>query len=503
MLFLIVFALVLCILSIAYPDRWILTSPRHDLPGPKGIPLFGNLFQFYPWRAKAVQWMEYILPCYHDLLTVTMPPWGRAIVIGRPEWLAHVKSVDMTRYSRGKHEVDVFTEFPGSRTPVASDGPDWRHYRRAMAPIFTVKSFSSHVQPAIHKVMGTVCSLLTNAAVNKTIIDWNDVSGRIALSIFCISSLSLETGVLREDLACLESSDKLRDALVVLNTLSSRRLMNPFWRWTEKARTIFSRGKFTKARTYIRNLIFDIVSERQASSPDNATSDYVSALLEDPQYNDPILVRDTLVTLLFAGRDNTQNALAWSMHALLQKPEWMYKMVDEAENLNRGQEPNSIIPYSRLGEYHIHHAVFYEVIRLWPGLPKNLRRAIRNDVLPSLPDVNLPEVKINQGDYILWSDYYMMRHPQIWGADAAVFNPTRHIDANGQFIKPKAPNFHAFGAGPRLCPAAQLVTYEFIACWSVLLTNFSFAARYEKHPQMMEAFTPALDSPLHIQINTK
>jgi hypothetical protein len=111
--------------------------------------------------------------------------------------------------------------------------------------------------------------------------------------------------------------------------------------------------------------------------------------------------------------------------------------------------------------------VFYEVIRLWPGLPKNLRRAISNDVLPSLPDVNLPEVKINQGDYILWSDYYMMRHPQvrtswlfgkqvepklnqIWGADAAVFNPARHIDANGQFIKPKAPNFHAFGAGPRL-----------------------------------------------------
>jgi hypothetical protein len=37
-----------------------------------------------------------------------------------------------------------------------------------------------------------------------------------------MSSLGLETGVLREDLACLEESDKLRDALVVLNTLSSR-----------------------------------------------------------------------------------------------------------------------------------------------------------------------------------------------------------------------------------------------------------------------------------------
>jgi hypothetical protein len=93
MLSLIVSALVLIgALTVAYPDRWIFSSPRHDLPGPKGIPIFGNLFQFYPWRNKAVQWMEHILPQYGDLLTVTMPPWGRAIIIGRPEWLAHIKS---------------------------------------------------------------------------------------------------------------------------------------------------------------------------------------------------------------------------------------------------------------------------------------------------------------------------------------------------------------------------------------------------------------------------
>lgn len=84
-------AFTLLYLVLRYPDRYIFTPPRPDLPGPRGVPLFGNLFQFYPWRAKSIQWMCWMLPQYNDLVAVTMPPWGRALVIGRPEWLVHVK----------------------------------------------------------------------------------------------------------------------------------------------------------------------------------------------------------------------------------------------------------------------------------------------------------------------------------------------------------------------------------------------------------------------------
>ncbi len=34
-----------------------------------------------------------------------------------------------------------------------------------------------------------------------------------------------------------------------------------------------------------------------------------------PTFDDPTLIRDILVTLLFGGRDNTQNALAWGLYA--------------------------------------------------------------------------------------------------------------------------------------------------------------------------------------------
>ncbi|OBZ71423.1 hypothetical protein A0H81_08930 [Grifola frondosa] len=66
---------------------------------------------------------------------------------------------------------------------------------------------------------------------------------------------------------------------------------------------------------------------------------YLSSLLNDPACDEPILVRDTLVTLLFGGRDNTQNSLALALHALLSSPMWIQRVRNEAvENARDGQE---------------------------------------------------------------------------------------------------------------------------------------------------------------------
>lgn len=64
-------------------------------------------------------------------------------------------------------------------------------------------------------------------------------------------------------------------------------------------------------------------------------------------------------------------------------------------------------------KYHVHLAVFYETVRMWPGVPKNARLALQDDVLPAIPEHNLPSVKVSKGDYIFWSDYNMMRNTKV------------------------------------------------------------------------------------------
>ncbi|OBZ71490.1 hypothetical protein A0H81_08906 [Grifola frondosa] len=101
-----------------------------------------------------------------------------------------------------------------------------------------------------------------------------------------------------------------------------------------------------------------------------------------------------------------------------------------------------------------------------------------------------------------------MRSESVWGRTANEFDPGRHLDPECHFVKPTAPKFNGFGAGPRLCPAAQLVAYEFVAFWAGILPYFDFyplkeetadGRRYEE-PRMTEAFTPSLAGPFMVEV---
>ncbi|KAI0759034.1 cytochrome P450 [Fomes fomentarius] len=410
------FLLSFTLLYIAYPDRYVTTNPRPDLPGPKGLPILGNLLHAIPWRWHVLKWFGLLLDTYGAFCTFTFPPW---------EWLAHIK--------KGPIAVEVFTEFPGGMAPVSSDGAQWRLARKTMFPISTIRSFTEHVSHAMNEIVPTTRMLLLSASKNQVPVDWNDLAGRIAIPIFARSSFDIQTNILEPDV---------------------QRLFNPFWKITEIING--DRFRFSKSRAYIRG----IVSEFKAQHHSERYADFLSVLLQDLTFDDPILIRDILVTLLFAGCDNTQNALAWGLYALIEAPQWIDCLREEVKKNGKG---GSEVDYQELAiqTYPVHLAVFYETVRLWPGLPKNARLALCDDVLPALPKHNLPSVKVEKGEYVFWSDYYMMRG--IWGPTANAFDSGRHLAPDGTLIRPTEPNFNAFGAGPRLCPAAQLATYEFVA----------------------------------------
>ncbi|KAL1944350.1 hypothetical protein VTO73DRAFT_3535 [Trametes versicolor] len=497
------------LLAIAYPDRFVTTRALHGLPGPRGAPILGNALQIIPWQGRTLDWLKHLIDTYGPLCTFTLPLYGRGILINRPEWLAHIKQHDIQWYSRGSQELAILTEFPGQRTPIFCEGADWRKLRKALLPIFTVNAFTEHVSHAMVQTIPEVCALLTHASKTGVAIDWNNVAGRMTLTLFTRSSMGLDLGLIRPDVKSLQQTDPFCYAIALLSQISSRRLMNPFWRWTEILTG--DRTRFVQARHRVRGLVETIISTRKAemvTAPDEHTHNWLSAMLKDASLDEPALIQDVLVVLLFAGSDNTQNSFAWSLYSLLGAPEWIDRLRAEAL---ANKATMGDIKYADLSHYHVHLAVFYETIRLWPGIPKNGRLAVHDDVLPELPEHGLPAVKIEKGDFIFWSDYHMMRSEMVWGPTANRFDPGRHLDDNGLFIRPTAPNFNGFGGGPRFCPAVQLVAYEYVTCMAGILPHFDFTpithdpATGEKiePPQMAEAFTPAMARPFMVHVQAR
>ncbi|GJJ10741.1 hypothetical protein Clacol_004968 [Clathrus columnatus] len=260
--------------------------------------------------------------------------------------------------------------------------------------------------------------------------------------------------------------------------------------------------KFSTARNHLRDIINQIISERVSSKKEYG--DYLDALLSEEKKHDIQEIRDMLMVLFLAGRDSTLGTFIWGMYELCRNPEWISLLRKEIEMVGTG---DNVILFKEVEKYHLHRAVLFETLRLWPGLPKNARVAMEDDVLPAIDASNLPTVNISKGDFVLWSDYSLMRSSEVWGPDAEKFNPGRHIDSNRKFVAPKAPKFHGFGFGPRSCPGETLSTYEFVSIISLIIRDFDIVPLKVqpegKERALVEALSSFMDGPFYVTVKLR
>jgi cytochrome P450 len=144
-----------------------------------------------------------------------------------------------------------------------------------------------------------------------------------------------------------------------------------------------------------------------------------------------------VLNLIIAGRDTTAQALSWTIFHLLSKPELIEPMRTEVEELG-------VINYDSYKSLHQTNAVFSEGLRLHPSVPKAAWQALGDDVLPG-------GIRVEKGDFVLWSDWMMARDEEVWGEDAKQFKPSRWIDESGELKKESQFKAHMFNSGYRLC----------------------------------------------------
>lgn len=170
---------------------------------------------------------------------------------------------------------------------------------------------------------------------------------------------------------------------------------------------------------------------------------------------DSVLTYDTLrCTKIIAGRDTTAQTLSWLFYELCAHPEHVALIREEVDSeLGRNAAAErSWLGYDDVKRLPYTLACIHEAARLHPPVPKNGKEVLKDDIIiPQGPGAHgLPPLKVYKGETVSWSDWGMNRCTDIWGPDAADYNPQRFLSRNEKgswtYVQQSPWTFHVFNA---------------------------------------------------------
>ncbi|OIS97781.1 PREDICTED: alkane hydroxylase MAH1-like [Nicotiana attenuata] len=188
-------------------------------------------------------------------------------------------------------------------------------------------------------------------------------------------------------------------------------------------------------------------------------------------------LRDTFLSLIFAGRDTTSTTLTWLFWLLAKNPLAETRIRKEIQKqLHPIKEDDNLkffnVEESRKLVYL--HGALCEALRLFPPVSIEHKVPLDYDILPS-------GHRVSPNTRIVLSFYTMGRIESIWGKDCLEFKPERWISELGK-IKPEPSfKFPAFNAGPRTCLGREMGFIQMKMVAATIIQNY--------HVQLMEAQT--------------
>ena len=165
------------------------------------------------------------------------------------------------------------------------------------------------------------------------------------------------------------------------------------------------------------------------------------------QTDDKVKIRSEILNILLAGRDTTAAALTNVWFCVARHPSVTRKLRAEVDYLN-GRAPD----LAQLHDLKYFKAVVNEVLRLYPIVPENARKAREDSTIPRGGGENdeLP-LFVAKGQVVGFNIYTMHRRKDIFGEDAGEFRPERWLDAENETPLRPGWGFLPFSGGPRVC----------------------------------------------------
>ncbi|CAM3895771.1 cytochrome P450 [Roseateles saccharophilus] len=443
------------------------TSPsaaalRHfdDLPGPRGVPVFGNLLQIDSTRVH--QQVEAWCEDYGPLFKLRLGK-RRIVVVGDHELIAAVLRDRPEGFRRTQKLEDIGREAGLGAGLFAVNGETWKRQRRMVMAGFDPVHVRRYY-PALLRVAGRLVGRWQAAARAGRSIELQ--ADLMRFTVDAVAGLAFG-----EDVNTLQSDEDViqRHLNRIFPTLFKRIFAPlPTWRWWPSAEDRALTRSVAEINVAVQGFIAKARSRLAADpalreKPGNLLEAMLVAADTPASGIDDEQVAGNVLGLLLAGEDTTANTLAWMIWLLSRHPQMLARARAEVD----GVLGDAVLPdLEQLGRLDFVEACAHETMRLRPVGPLNFAQAVHDT---RVGDVAVPAGMVVMA--VMRRDAVSERHLH----DAAAFDPERWAHDAKQAGAAKRLSM-PFGAGPRICPGRYLALMEIKLACAVLLRNFELVA---------------------------
>ena len=430
-----------------------------DLPGPRMLPLVGNLFQVDRGRVhqNVEAWGREYGPFFRfrlgarTLLAVTDHEALNAVLRDRPDG-----------FRRTRHLEAIGLEMGLTPGLFGANGEAWKRQRRMVMAGFDPAHVKAYF-PSLLKVTQRLRGRWQRAARAGASIELQPELMRFTVDAIAGLAFGADVNTLESDDEVIQRHlDKIFPALFkrVFSMIPLWRLVKlPADRQLERsvaAVNVAIAGFIAQARA---RLAAD--PARRAHPPNLLESMIVAADEGDSGVTDTEVAGNVL-TMLLAGEDTTANTLAWMIYLLQRHPDALQRAQQEVRTA--AADSDAFTP-EQIASLDYLEACAHETMRLKPVAPFQVVEALRDSVIA---DIRVP------AGTAVWclmrGDSVSARH----FPNPAAFEPQRWLADGG--ASPAASSAKRvsmpFGAGPRVCPGRYLALLEIKMAMAMLLAHF-------------------------------
>ncbi|KAJ6462196.1 cytochrome P450 [Mycena sanguinolenta] len=305
---------------------------------------------------------------------------------------------------------------------VASEGEEWKRYRKVSAPAFSEKS-NKLVWDESVKIMAEMFNTQWNNADEVTIDHCLEITLPIALFVIGVAGFGRKVSWKEDTVIPPGYTMSFKDALHTVSTGTITKLLVPTWAMGLTKHLRHVRAAFNELDAYM----FDMIKARRESDKKEERYDLFSQLLDasqegtedgGAQMSDRELVGNIFIFLLAT----TAHTLCFTFAILALYPEEQDRLYQEIKSLM--PDPNRLPTYDEMNSFKYSMAVFYETLRMFPpvnGIPK--MSAEDTSIVVSNSDGATTAIPCPTGTNITIHLPGLHYNPRYWGS----FKPERFL----------------------------------------------------------------------------